>query len=130
MSRFVNDIADKVRHVRAARHGNPRKYHFRGNPLRRHDCHWPGCERQVPPAKWGCQEHWYKLPPDLRSRIWRAYRAGQEEWPSGASGGRGGDGHGRPSAGYLAVAREAQDWIEAHLARVPSADRRQPELDL
>ncbi len=103
--RPFTSLGEKVRHVRNARQ------------LRRHDCHWPGCQRQVPPAKWGCPEHWYKLPPDLRSRIWRAYQIGQEE-------------DGRPSAAYLAVASEAQEWIREHLARRPRVDRRQGGLDL
>jgi len=50
---------------------------------------------------WGCREHWYRLPKDLRDRIWSAYRPGQEADK-------------RPSAGYLAVAREAQEWIRLH----------------
>lgn len=81
-------IGEKVQHVRSA--GQSRNHH----------CHWPGCDRQVPPAKWGCGKHWYQLPEDLRARIWRAYRVGQEQ-------------DGRPSAAYLEVAREAQAWIAA-----------------
>src|SRR5439155_10581571 len=82
-------INEKVEHVRRSRQ------------TRLHLCHWPGCTRQVPPAKWGCPEHWYKLPPNLRARIWRAYQLGQEEG-------------GRPSQAYLVVAREAQEWIAQH----------------
>jgi hypothetical protein len=82
-------IGEKVAHVRAARQS------------RHHECHWPGCARQVPPAMWGCREHWYRLPKAIRDRIWRAYRIGQEE-------------DGRPSDAYLAAAREAQDWIRAN----------------
>ena len=65
---------------------------------RRHTCHWPGCDRQVPPAMWGCKPHWYALPAELRRRVWRAYRPGQEVDM-------------RPSDAYLVVAREVQDWI-------------------
>lgn len=65
---------------------------------RQHHCHWPGCQKQVPPARWGCREHWYALPKDLRDRIWRTYRPGQERDQ-------------RPSRDYLEVAREVQDWI-------------------
>jgi hypothetical protein len=68
---------------------------------RRHHCHWPGCDAQVPPAMWGCRKHWYALPADLRNRVWKSYRPGQERDM-------------RPSAGYLQVAREVQDWIKAH----------------
>ncbi|MFN3387484.1 MAG: hypothetical protein ACK40O_01020 [Allosphingosinicella sp.] len=98
-------IGPKVTHVR--RSGQTRKHH----------CHWPGCDRQVPPAKWGCRQHWFKLPPNLRERIWQAYQIGQEE-------------SGRPSAAYVAVAREAQEWIAEHLKREAEPKRtwRQGEL--
>lgn len=65
---------------------------------RNHHCHWTGCDKQVPPAMWGCRTHWYRLPAELRNRIWRAYQPGQEI-------------SGRPSADYVAIAREAQAWI-------------------
>jgi hypothetical protein len=63
-----------------------------------HKCHWPGCERDVPPAMWGCKTHWFRLPAALRARIWKTYRPGQEITKD-------------PSAEYLQVAREVQDWI-------------------
>ena len=65
---------------------------------RKHTCHWPGCERQVPPAMWGCKQHWFKLPRLLRSKVWAAYRPGQENDM-------------RPDERYLAVMREVQQWI-------------------
>lgn len=89
--------------------------------LRRHDCRWPGCERQVGPDKWGCPEHWYKLPPGLRNRISRAALVIGKRWRRFDAG---------PNPAFSAVLREAQDWIAARLARGPRADRRQPELDL
>lgn len=67
----------------------------------RHTCHWPGCRRVVAPARWGCREHWFKLPKRLRDAVWSAYRPGQEISKT-------------PSAGYVAVAREVQRWIEAN----------------
>lgn len=79
-------IGDKAAHVRAARQ------------TRNHDCPWPGCGRQVPPAMWGCKHHWYQLPMAIRTRIWRAYRIAQEE-------------DGRPSRDYIDAAKAAQDWI-------------------
>lgn len=88
----MNDIGAKVQHV------------LRARQTRLHACHWPGCEKQVPPAKWGCREHWYALPIALRRAIWRAYRPGQEN-----------DRH--PSGEYLRVARMAQDWIREHGAK-------------
>lgn len=68
---------------------------------RRHECHWPGCEKQVPPAMWGCRQHWYRLPLELRNRLWATYRPGQEKTLD-------------PSADYLAVALEVQKWIRAN----------------
>ena len=82
-------IKAKADHVRAARQ------------TRTHECHWPGCEVQVPPAKWGCQRHWYRLPMALRNRIWRTYQIGQEDTLT-------------PSREYVAVAREVQEWIKAN----------------
>lgn len=68
---------------------------------RRHTCHWPNCDQQVPPAMWGCRPHWYRLPRGLRSKVWAAYVPGQERTLT-------------PSSDYLAVAREVQTWIEEH----------------
>lgn len=65
---------------------------------RAHHCHWPGCDKQVPPAMWGCKTHWFKLPSALRSKIWRHYRPGQEKDM-------------RPSPEYLEAANEVQAWI-------------------
>lgn len=65
---------------------------------RKHHCHWPGCIKQVPPAMWGCREHWFKLPKDLRDAIWRAYVPGQEITMT-------------PSDAYLQAAAEVQAWI-------------------
>lgn len=64
-----------------------------------HHCHWPGCTELVAPALWGCRKHWYQLPISLRSRIWKAYRPGQEIAKN-------------PSEEYLEVAKDVQEWIE------------------
>lgn len=66
----------------------------------KHTCHWPGCERAVPPAMWGCLEHWFRLPKRLRDAVWAAYVPGQEITKT-------------PSPEYLAVAREVQTYCEA-----------------
>lgn len=79
-------IARKVQHVRAARQ------------TRDHDCHWPGCTEQVPPARWGCRKHWYMLPATIRGAIWDAYQRGQEETLE-------------VSEAYVKAARAAQTWI-------------------
>lgn len=78
-----------------------------------HHCHWPGCNRDVPPAKWGCTKHWYALPAELRRKIWRSFQPGQEISK-------------RPSAEYLRVAREVQDWIAAN--HPDAGDAHMPEL--
>lgn len=69
-----------------------------------HHCHWPGCEKNVPPAQWGCRQHWFKLPLRLRNKIWAAFRPGQEETKT-------------PSAAYIEAAREVREWIEANHAK-------------
>lgn len=68
-----------------------------------HTCHWPGCKREVPPAMWGCSPHWFKLPVRLRNMVWAAYEPGQEISKT-------------PSANYIAVARQIQDWIASQPA--------------
>jgi hypothetical protein len=68
---------------------------------RKHHCHWPGCDAQVPLAKWGCKTHWFRLPKHLRENIWGAFEPGQEE-------------NGTSSRAYIAAAREAQQWIAAN----------------
>lgn len=65
---------------------------------RAHHCHWPGCDRQVPPAMWGCRAHWFALPVNLRCAIWRTYKPRQEV-------------NATPSGEYVAVARAVQEWI-------------------
>lgn len=92
-------ISDKVRHVKGA------------TQTRDHHCHWPDCTEQVPPAAWGCRAHWYALPEELRTKIWRAYRPGQETDQ-------------RPSERYLEVAREVQAWI----ANRPHAKQARPRV--
>ena len=83
------DKRKKVAHVKKA---------MSRNETFDHHCHWPGCEKKVPPAMWGCKEHWFKLPKILRDKIWAAYEPGQESI-------------GSPSKEYLIVATEVQKWI-------------------
>lgn len=85
----MNDLAKKVAHVRSAAQ------------TRGHVCHWPGCGAEVPPAMWGCKPHWFRLPKVLRDRIWRAYRAGQEEDLD-------------VSESYFEAAKAVQEWIAKH----------------
>lgn len=67
-----------------------------------HKCHYPGCDKDVKPAYWGCLKHWYSLPEALRRRLWLHYVPGQEETKN-------------PTAQYVAVANEIQDWIKANV---------------
>lgn len=84
---MTDTIDEKVAHVRAA------------GQSRNHACHWTGCKTQVPPAKWGCARHWYRLPVALRTRIWRTYAIGQEA------------GRVSVSPEYVAAARDVEAWI-------------------
>ena len=81
--------------------GQKADYVRRAGRTRNHECHWPGCTKQVPPAMWGCSKHWFKLPRSLRTKVWNAYRPGQEI-------------DGSPSQEYVAIAREVQAWIADH----------------
>lgn len=68
-----------------------------------HFCHWPECRRAVPPAMWGCREHWFRLPRRLRAALWVTFKPGQEVTKT-------------PSKAYLRVAEE----IQAYIRRLPS----------
>jgi hypothetical protein len=70
--------------------------------MSKHTCHWPGCSKEVPPAMWGCRQHWFTLPGHLRQKIWATYRPGQEITKT-------------PSESYIAATREVRQWIEAKL---------------
>lgn len=80
-------VMDKVAYVKSQ------------SQIRDHHCHWPGCDKQVPPAMWGCKAHWFKLPKSLRDQIWATYRPGQEKTMT-------------PSKAYLHVADKVQQWIK------------------
>ncbi len=67
-----------------------------------HTCHWPECPVEVPPKLWGCRAHWYRLPKELRDRIWVHYRPGQEIDKE-------------PSDEYLRAADLVQEWIQKWL---------------
>lgn len=42
-----------------------------------HNCPWPFCSARVDADLWGCKQHWYRVPPNLRRALWEAYRPGQ-----------------------------------------------------
>lgn len=83
--------ADYVRGERAKGTGN-------------HHCHWPGCDRRVPPAMWGCFAHWTRLPHSLQAKIWATFKPGQEISKT-------------PSREYLDAAHEVQAWIHKEILR-------------
>lgn len=64
-----------------------------------HTCHHPGCTAQVPPKLWGCKKHWFRLPQQLRNRIWATYRPGQEITKT-------------PSIAYLEAAKAVDQWCK------------------
>ena len=43
-----------------------------------HHCHAHNCTRSVPPKMFMCRTHWFMVPKDMQSAIWRTYRPGQE----------------------------------------------------
>jgi hypothetical protein len=91
----------RLRELEALPRATKAHYVLSQGQTRDHTCHWPGCNRQVPPAAWGCREHWVRLPPALRKRMWAAYRPGQEKMMT-------------PSRAYLAVAHEVEQWVLTH----------------
>jgi hypothetical protein len=84
-------MIDKVEYVREQAAKTPKDND--------HTCHWPGCNLKVPPAMWGCKIHWYRLPMNLRNKIWSTYRPGQEINKD-------------PSRQYLEAANEVDEWIK------------------
>ena len=40
----------------------------------RHPCPKDGCPKTVPDELFACSSHWYELPQEVRSAIWKAYR--------------------------------------------------------
>lgn len=92
-------LVDKILEENSKKSINSKRKYVRSQgQTRRHSCHWPGCKKQVPPAMWGCAQHWTSLPSTIRYRIWDAYVPGQE--------------NGTPSKEYIAAALEAQTWIK------------------
>lgn len=69
-----------------------------------HFCHWPNCGKEVPPAMWGCRQHWFMLPKSIRDEIWRFYKIGQEISKD-------------PSNNYIIAAHNAQDWISKNYGK-------------
>ena len=85
-------VSDKVAHVKEA---------LKKPKAGWHACHWPGCQKNVQPAQWGCTPHWFKLPLALRQKVWTTFKPGQEVSKT-------------PSREYVLVARQVQEWIKNH----------------
>lgn len=81
-----------------------------------HHCHWPGCQKEVPPRLWGCLEHWNKLPAAIKRGILSTYVPGQELTMN-------------PSAAYIAAAKAAREWaLEYKSAMARALERTSNEL--
>ena len=62
-----------------------------------HQCPAPRCNRQVQEDRLACRTDWYRLPKDLRDRVWAA-------WYGGGAG----------SPEHSEVVREAIEWYRAN----------------
>jgi hypothetical protein len=80
-------------------------------------CRHPGCDRAASQAGWGCKPHWFKLPLDLRNRLYRA-AALVDGWDD------------QRYQAWAAVADEADRHVAEQLARPRPPAWRQPELPL
>jgi len=65
-----------------------------------HFCHAKACKVIVPPKRLMCKRHWFKVPENLRRKVWREYRPGQEADKE-------------PTAAYLEAARRAIAAVQA-----------------
>ncbi len=83
----------------------------------RQRCRHPECDRAATQAGWGCRQHHFKLPPDLRDRLYRAATA-----ELGADR--------RLGPGWQCVADEADRWAAERAAAGSRRNYRQPELPL
>jgi len=43
-----------------------------------HKCAAEGCEKIVPSDMLMCRKHWFKVPKDIRDRVWASYRGGMD----------------------------------------------------
>lgn len=77
----------------------------------KHTCHWPGCEKQVPPRLWGCRQHWFRLPARYRKLISSLYVPGQEITKT-------------PTREYVTAAIAVREWC---LAEIEKEKNEKPE---
>ncbi len=62
-----------------------------------HTCHHPNCNIPVPPKMLACRGHWFMLPQELKDRVWKTYRPGQEKDK-------------QPSQAYMDVIAQVQQY--------------------
>jgi hypothetical protein len=63
-------------------------------------CAARNCPEAVRPSILMCRRHWFMVPADIRSRVWAAYRPGQEKVGVSAA-----------SGDYLNAVRDAVDAV-------------------
>jgi hypothetical protein len=68
----------------------------------------------VPLSLWGCREHWYVLPRELRVNIVLTYARGIDD-----------DTH--PTPNYIEACRQAREWIAQHHPEASPAHNRENE---
>jgi len=74
------------------------------NSAHDHQCPWPGCPKHVSPRLWGCRFHYFKLPAEIRKRIFDARFPWSIERED------------TPSMEYRAALNDAARWIAAYIA--------------
>jgi hypothetical protein len=81
-------------------------------------CRFPECDRRATQGGWGCQPHWFKLSPELRAAIHRAFTI---ECAANGHAGK----------AWEAADATAQVWLRKHgCLAPPRPTRRGPQMDL
>ena len=83
-----------------------------------HTCHAIACSVKVSPRLLMCRKHWYMVPKDLQTEVWRTYNPGQEEGKEDIT------------TDYLIAAQQAicaVAVVEGHITQL-EADRRIHEI--
>ena len=60
-------------------------------------CLWPNCSKQRPDGwMWGCEQHWFMLPEELRDAVFSAYLPSRED---------------NPTEEWQVIMKAIQEWI-------------------